>query len=510
MAKHPTRRHFLGYGSAALAFSGHLSFLRQLPSVSAQETRLKPEMVRLRPEIEPLVQFLEDTPSDRLIPELIHRIKTGRVSYQELLAALLLAGVRNVQPRPHVGYKFHTVLVVNSCHLASISGPDSDRWLPILWAVDYFKRCQAQDVREGDWFMRPVDESRVPGPERAKAMFVQALENWDAPAADAAIAGLVRTAGAAEVFDIFFRYGARDYRSIGHKAIFVANGYRTLQCIGWHHAEPVCRSLAYALLNHYGEDPIRGDHVADRPWKRNRELCKRVRPDWPAGVTDQGATRQLVTTLRTGSYEEAANAVVDALNRGVGPASIWDGLFTAAMELVFRQPGIVSLHAVTTTNAIHQAYLLARDPETRLLLMLQNASFLPLFRSSMAGRGAIADRTIFELQAGDSATYPQSVVELESIFEQLTHDRSGAVQKAYRHLVQTADPYTLINTARRLVFLKGDDPHDYKFSSAALEDYFHIAPQWRHAYLALSLLLLPAAGDRDNPLIQQIRTAFAS
>jgi hypothetical protein len=34
-----------------------------------------------------------------------------------VLAALLLAGVRNIQPRP-VGFKFHAVLVVNSAHLA--------------------------------------------------------------------------------------------------------------------------------------------------------------------------------------------------------------------------------------------------------------------------------------------------------------------------------------------------------------------------------------------------------
>ena len=57
-----------------------------------------------------------------------------------MLAALLLAGVRNVQPRPTVGFKFHAVLVVFSAHQASLSGPDADRWLPILWAIDDFKK----------------------------------------------------------------------------------------------------------------------------------------------------------------------------------------------------------------------------------------------------------------------------------------------------------------------------------------------------------------------------------
>ena len=83
-------------------------------------------------------------------------------NYRDVLAALLLAGVRNVQPRPSVGHKFHAVLVVNSAHLASLDSPDTDRWLPIFWALDYFKASQAQDVREGNWTMGPVDESAVP------------------------------------------------------------------------------------------------------------------------------------------------------------------------------------------------------------------------------------------------------------------------------------------------------------------------------------------------------------
>ena len=46
--------------------------------------------------------------------------------FVQVLAALLLAGVRNVQPRP-VGFKFHAVLVVNSAHLASLGAREMPR-----------------------------------------------------------------------------------------------------------------------------------------------------------------------------------------------------------------------------------------------------------------------------------------------------------------------------------------------------------------------------------------------
>src|SRR5207237_2334966 len=187
----------------------------------------------LESEIEPLVGFLEQTPREKLLEEVASRIHRG-LSYREVLAALLLAGVRNIQPRP-VGFKFHAVLVVNSAHLASLSSPDTDRWLPIFWALNQFKSSQAADVREGDWTMGPVDESAVPSSHKARAAFIEAMDNWDEPAADAAIAGLARSAGAHEIFELLCRYGVRDFREIGHKQIYLANSFRTLEAIGWHH-----------------------------------------------------------------------------------------------------------------------------------------------------------------------------------------------------------------------------------------------------------------------------------
>src|SRR5262245_23762183 len=57
MARGVDRRRLLGgaAGIGALAAVGDLSFLGGLPPVSADEARVGPKAVRLRPEIEPLV-----------------------------------------------------------------------------------------------------------------------------------------------------------------------------------------------------------------------------------------------------------------------------------------------------------------------------------------------------------------------------------------------------------------------------------------------------------------------
>jgi hypothetical protein len=503
----PTRRSFVKAGAAgALVGLGDLSFLAKLRPVSAEEAKLNPKAVQLRPEVEPLVRLLEETPRNQLLERVAEKIHQG-TSYQEILAALLLAGVRNVQPRPSVGHKFHAVLVVNSAHIASMAARDSDRWLPIFWALDYYKSSEARDVEENNWTMAPVDDAKLPPAHRAAAAFQEAMEQWDEEAADAAVASLARHAGATQVYETFFRVGARDFRSIGHKAIYVANSWRTLNCIGWRHAEPVVRSLAYALLMRDGsQNPAQSDLEPDRPWRRNQELVKKIPNNWLEGKPDSKATEEVLEVIYGGSWQDAADLVTEQLARGVAPQSIWDGLLTGAGELLMRQPGIVGLHTLTTTNAIHFAFQATADDETRRLLILQNAAFLPMFRGAMDGRGRVGDQRITELAPVAPEASGEGAV--EEIFADVSGDRGKAAQKVLAYLQNGGDAELLIHAARRLVFLKGNDSHDYKFSSAVLEDYYNASPEWRDRFLATSVFNLCGAGDRDNDLVQRTRAAL--
>jgi hypothetical protein len=508
MANSTTRRQFLqtaAVGGALLSLAD-FELLRGLPRVGADEARPNPRTVAFRPEIEPLVRLLEETPRSELLERVAARIRAG-ATYTDVLAALLLAGIRNVQPRPAVGFKFHAVLVVNSAHLASMASPDEHRWLPIFWALDYFKVAQEEDRREGDWTMPAVDESRLPAADKARAAFVDAMDRWDEEAADAAAAALARTGGANELFDLFCRYGCRDFRSIGHKAIYVANGWRTLQCIGWQHAEPVLRSLAYALLNHQGEpNPAQSDLDADRPGRRNAELARKFRPDWTTGRIDRAATLDMLGVLRSGSADDACDKVLELISSGVHPQSIWDALFLGGGELLFRQRGIVALHALTSTNALHYAYQACGDDATRRLLLLQNAAFLPLFREGMRRRGQVQDFAIEQLEPVAAPANPSDAV--ADIFRDVSRNRLEAARKVVAAVSQGVSAQQLINAGRLLVFFKGDNSHDYKFSSAVLEDYYHVSPDWRDRFLAAGVFNLRGSEDRDNALIRRARAAL--
>lgn len=499
MTRSHNRRQFLENSAAGL------TFLSALPNVSRAEASVDSKLVRLDSGIEPLVRLIEETPRQKLLEEVAHKIQGG-TTYREVLAALLCAGVRNVQPRPSVGFKFHCVLVVNSCHLASLHGPDEDRWLPIFWALDYFKDSQADEARQSGWHMQAVDEARVPSPDSARGEFITAMNAWDVEHADAATAGIVRHLDPKQVFELYAEYAARDYRSIGHKAIFLANGWRALNVIGWEHAEPVLRSLTFALLNHSGEsNPATHQHKADAAWRVNEQLADRLPENWQAGKLDSGFTKELIAGTRSSDPEAISQIAMKGLESGVGPQSVWDGVFVGAMELLMRQPGIIGLHGLTTANAVRFIYDTTQNESLKRKLVLQACSFNPYFLESAQGRGRLSNIDIQSWQQQESDATPT----LNSIMELISRDKMKASVQVHEYLDAGANPEELIDAARRQIFLRGRNAHDYKYSSAVLEDFQKVSNEWRNRYLALSVFNLRGSQDQVSPLVERTRSALS-
>jgi hypothetical protein len=494
-----------GLQAGAVVGLADLGFLSRLPAVTASEANLARHRVEFSVDMEPLVRLIEDTPRNDLFEAIAGQMRKG-VGYQQLLTGLFLAGVRSIQPRP-VGFKFHAVLVINSAHLASQAMPDKDRWLPLFWALDNFKSSQAANVKQGNWSMAAVDNGKLPEGVKSRARFIDAMDNWDEEGADRAVTALARHAGATEIFELFWRYGARDFRDIGHKAIYAANSWRTLQAIGWRHAEPVLRSLAYALLDHEDGNPAQRDAEPDRPWRENLRRAAKVRTGWQHGTLTKEAVAGYLQALRTASASDACDHTVELLNKNHSPAVIWDGVFLRAGELLMQQPGIIGIHCVTSVNALHFAYQTSGNDETRRLLLLQAPAFLALFRKRMADnlRTDLHLDTLAEASLG-----AKGASAVEEVFSEVSRDRLAAASKALAVVEsQAVEVDALMTAARRLIFTKGTDSHDYKFSSAALEDYYHTSPSWRARYLASSMFNLHGTGDKDNTLIERARAALA-
>jgi hypothetical protein len=477
-----------------------LDILRRITPLEASEARISPAMVQFRPEIEPVVRWIEETPRERVFETAVLQLKKG-LSYKDLMAGLFLAGIRNIKPRP-VGFKFHAVMVINSAHLLAQTSAVGERLLPLFWALDNFKSSQAQDVKEGDWALSPVDEPRVPTPSQAGAAFERAMNAWDAEAADAAVVGLCRSRGAAGTMEPIWRMAIRDQRNIGHKAIFAAQSWRTLQTIGWEHAEPVLRSLVFGMLDLQGDRPR-----PIGPYEQNLVNSTKIRADWIAGRKEASVTRKLLATLREASAEEASGQAVKLLNEGFSPDSLWDVVILYAGEMLMHNPGIVALHVTTSANALHYVYRTSGDEMTRKLALLQAVGWMPLFR----GRIKSTDTTAIDsLKAGTDTAPAKHEETVADIFQTVSDSRQKAAVKTLDYLARGGSAELIFDGARRLIFHKGHDSHDYKYGAAVWEEFVLASdPRWKGPMVASAMFNLPGGKTADSPLMIRARAAIA-
>ncbi len=450
-------------------------------------------VVRFLPEMEQVARWIEETPSERIIEEAAARLHDG-LPERLLVGGLFLAGIRSIKPRP-VGFKFHAVMVIAAAHELSLDSAADERLLPFFWALSYFKACQAQDVREGDWTLQAVDEKALPPADQARGRFVEAMDAWDAAAADVAVAALARSASAAEIADLLWPYAIRDWRNIGHKAIFTSHALRTLDLIGWEHAEPVLRSLVFGLLDG-------GPSSSSEPYAASQELAAGIRPEWRAGTPAAAATTDLLETLREANPRDAAAAAAAALNAGVAAQSLWDAILLAGSELLIRKPFIITLHATTSASGVFDGFRRAGSDRTRLLCLLQGAAWLAMFR---AGSGKLPPGP--RIDSLEPAEQPPE--NPQAVFVGLRQDRPAAAAKVLAYARAGGQPAAFFRVARQLAVTRGSDPHDFKFPAAANEDVINASPAVRPLLLAASVYWLRDSNDAVSTVVERARAALA-
>jgi len=507
----PSRRAFLQF-SAGAGFLGSLGSMGALGRALASEAFLGPDLVRLSADIEPIVRVIEDTPRSKMFDAAAELLRSG-VGYRPFMAALYLAGIRNVDSRSSGG-SFHVVYVINSAHLLALESPAHERFLPFFWALDEFKSAQAEQSRP----MAPLRGRTPSGADAIKALRA-AVHEWDGDSAELALAGMARTCGAAEAFEELWRLGARDFRPIGHKAIFVANTWRTLQTIGWQHAEPAFRSLGQSLAG-YGPTGLNNGFTFNNQCHRcNDELVRAHAASLPANWADESTpacgadaatAAALLAPIRASKDAAACRDAVALLSGSkVRAGAIWDVVHLAAAEYMLRRRGIAAVHAVTCVNALHFAFRMARSNETRLFVLLQAVGWMAHFAWTLG----LADEpnacpSILDLAA--AAEIPDDpVAAAENIFAQIGTNVHATACRAFAYAKRHAEHAALFSGARRLVFTKSTEAHDYKYPAAAFEDIPSVSPAWRPHMLAASTLYLPASTVPDSKLIQRAKEAVA-
>ncbi|MGH9722603.1 MAG: hypothetical protein ACRD8O_20525, partial [Bryobacteraceae bacterium] len=494
----PSRREVLKAGLWSLA-----------APLTAAESRVTPDVVQMRPEIEPLVRLMEQTPREKCAEMLAAQLRGG-ASYRDLLAALFLAGVRNINPQPP-GFAMHCVFVIHSAHQMSLDAPAGERLLPLFYALDNFKAAQDRDAKAqgGDYTMGAI-KGTLPAPERAASEFTAAMEAWDQERAERAVVALARHRSGPDVIEMLWRYGARDYRNIGHKAIYVANAARTLHTIGWQHAEPVLRSLVLGLLDFGRQQQVNGYALDDQCYAGNLKRLKETKlPEkWVEDRGDQAAASEILAVMREASPDEACADVASRLAKGKASAgSVWDAVHLASAELRMRarqSAALVSIHSVTSANAMHHAYLAASDPQVRFLLALQGVGWMVQFRKFAGAReDALRKFEIPSMEPSAENAAPEKA--LEEIFAAIPANVDAAAARVFRLAPDVPARNAFFAGAMRYTVSRAAEVHYYKYLAALIEDVPLVSPEWQPHMLATAVYYIKGANDAETAPMKRAR-----
>jgi hypothetical protein len=506
------RRGFLATSAAVatVPLLPDLGFLAPVSRAAATDTRIEPNQARRTPSLDQLIKLIQTTPRDKCVPVFIEQLQAG-LSYQDLLSGLLLATIEHGDP--------HQVLGVYSAHRVSSEARVEERLLPLFWALDRI----VSGFQGGDAQPLGALTGELPKAGQARTIFREAMTELDPSHAERAIIVLARAQGDRRAMSLLWECGARRVTgSLGHHPIMVANTWRTLDALGWQHAEPVLRYLARALSTQ------KPDRTYEPNQERARKTVAHLPADWAAKDPERGATLEVFELLRQGETDAVCDLICTQLSSGrVKAGAVWDAVHLAAADLLFRYKtggvaiGGVLIHAVTSTNALRCGFDCSDDDRVRLLMLLQSVGGLGnQFVLPNEKDGQLRGMNLLDLKADDTRA-SASISDVFAMLPNKTKDPSHEEAERYRQasdeacrmsfaLLQTpANQVAFKQAARSLLCLKATrDPHDFKYPVAAFEDATLANAEWRPYLLASSVHALHGTASADSTALVQARKAL--
>lgn len=485
------RREFLkNSATTAIVGLGNLSALAQF-STAAPPEKKSPSGNSIDEETERVYRLIRDTPQEDLMPVIFRELRKG-MTQRRLLSALFLESVR------HNGH--HRVFAHHSINQLSLEVGREERLLPLLYHADGSK------WRVGDHAKPPLTDDQLPSLRESPDLLERAVRKGDPQLARPAVIAMARSEGPKKTYGRFWRYTAANAGP--HYPISIANVYRSLETIGWEHAEP------FFQLMYMNQNRVRFGGDTEQLTK---DTISQLPNDWAGSRANKEAVLELVSAMLAGNAIRACKAACEKLVAGDLQAhGVWDAVFLTASETMMGH--FVQVHTTTGVNGMHFAFRSAQDPQAKLHLLVQAVKLATDMGRERTSKGL----GLTPIPEVDSPVSIEDAV--EQIFTLLPPRRafhwfSGAGidrlnearRLTYSLALQHKDFRLFFQTARRLLCVKSTvDTHDLKFPIAIFENYQYISPQWRPRLLAASVAGLHGTQMEDSPFIAQAREELRS
>ncbi|MBX3442173.1 MAG: hypothetical protein KF774_07180 [Planctomyces sp.] len=459
---------------------------------------------------EELVDFLQSTPPDRMLREVVARVRQG-TSLREIISAAALANGRAFAGEDYIG--FHTLMALRPALMMAEESPSELAPLPVL-KVLYRNSSRIQeagaDAHDG---LHPTSGGEA---QPGSAAIREAVHRGDRAAAERSLAASI--AGSPEAGFNALLDTVYDGVEV-HRVVLVSRAWDMLSLVGREHADTMLRqSLRYCLQH----EPKAAQYYAPL-----RELLPRLvdeyrldRQDWGSRDPGNDWVQSFMATLWTSTPAQAAEATAAALRDGIAPARIFEAVALMSNQLLLCDAGrppewtgpgkpegsvhgdSVGVHSSDATHAWRQIAL-AADTRQRNLALLLAAFHAAQDRSSRNAEFAAWQPRPWpeHLERVASDSPGMLLDELRRAIEANDQELACAVTARYGTTGGTAEP--LFGMFRDYAISEDGALHAEKYFYTVRDNFRTSAPQfrWRHltalARVTASEYGRPAPGYED-------------
>jgi hypothetical protein len=283
--------------------------------------------------LDPLVALMQETPVERLLPELARRLEAG-TELRQLVAAAALANARTFGGEDYIG--FHTLMALSPAfHMAlEMSGPEQA--LPVF-KVLYRNTNRIQETGGGKKaVLRPVHLTGASDGPSANDALRRAVHQRDVAEAERVLARLVQHSPD-EAFNQLLHV-VQDATEV-HRVVLPYRAWDMLDLVGKEQAHTLLRqSVRYCVQaeSWAGQDRWNSPRSLLPKWLEEYQLLGRAPGD---RQLDDSALDELSQTFFKATDEQAGAAAAAALAEGIAPAAIGEAITLAANQLVLRDLG---------------------------------------------------------------------------------------------------------------------------------------------------------------------------
>ena len=328
-----SRRRFLsdvGRGMIVASVGSSLAFDLGLAPIYAGEE----ESGLTFGDMEPMVDFLQSTPADKMLPAVVDKIKAG-MALKDLIAAAALANARAFGGEDYVG--FHTLMALSPA-LSMSQAIGSDRAaLPVL-KVLYRNSARLGEVggAAAD-ALKPVAASELPSGANPAEFLQRLVREQKRDLAESTFAGIAQKSPEDALNDLLVT--VEDGAEV-HRVVLVHRAWDMVSLVGTERAHTLLRqSLRYCLKNEeYTSKSFSGLRTLLPKLLDQHHLLGRSAGERKMEDADLVA---FVEVLFTSTADQAAEAVAAALADDFAPAAIAEAISLAANQLVLRDAGRV-------------------------------------------------------------------------------------------------------------------------------------------------------------------------